>query len=38
MSNQEFTHVFNAALVGERPDEVRILWNDGRSSWQPPHH
>jgi hypothetical protein len=37
MSNQKFTHVFNPALVGEqigeRPGEVRILWNDGRSFW-----
>jgi len=37
MSKQKFTHVFNAALVGEqigeRPGEVRILWNDGRSFW-----
>jgi hypothetical protein len=37
MSNQKFTHVFNPALVGEqigeRPGELRILWNDGRSFW-----
>jgi hypothetical protein len=37
MSKQKFTHVFNTALVGgqigERPGEVRIPWNDGRSFW-----
>src|SRR5271169_578388 len=37
MSNQRFTHVFNTTLVGkqigERPGELRILWNDGRSFW-----
>src|ERR1700720_969486 len=37
MSNQKFTHVFNTALagkqIGERPGELRILWNDGRSFW-----
>ena len=37
MSNQKFTHVFNMALIGEqigeRPAELRILWNDGRSFW-----
>jgi hypothetical protein len=39
MSNHKFTHVFNTALVGnqigERPGQLRILWNDGRSgeSW-----
>jgi hypothetical protein len=37
MYKQKFTHVFNAALVGEqigeRPGEVRILWNEGRSFW-----
>ena len=37
MSKQKFTHVFNAALVGEqigeRPGEARIVWNDGRSFW-----
>ncbi|MFZ3332647.1 MAG: hypothetical protein WA197_18570 [Candidatus Acidiferrales bacterium] len=35
MSRQKFTHVFDAALlgeqIGERPGELRILWNDGRS-------
>jgi hypothetical protein len=42
MSNQQFTHVFKTALVGEqigeRPGELHILWNDGRSFWQSPHH
>ena len=37
MRKQKFTHVFNSALVGEqigeRPGELRILWNDGRSFW-----
>lgn len=37
MSNKKLTHVSNTALVGEqigeRPGEVRILWNDGRSFW-----
>ena len=37
MNKQKFTHVFNAGLVGEqideRPGELRILWNDGRSFW-----
>ena len=37
MNNQKFSHVFNTALVGEqigeRPGELRILWNDGRSFW-----
>ncbi len=37
MREQKFTHVFSAALfgeqIGERPGEVRILWNDGRSFW-----
>jgi hypothetical protein len=37
MSNQDFTHVFNTALVGgqigERPGELRILWNNGLSFW-----
>lgn len=37
MSNHKFRHVFNATLVGEqigeRPGEVRILWNDSRSFW-----
>ena len=39
MSKQKVTHVFNTALIGEqigeRPGEVRILWNDGRSFWHP---
>jgi hypothetical protein len=37
MSNHKFTHDFNRALVGEqigeRPGELRLLWNDGRSFW-----
>jgi hypothetical protein len=37
MSNHNFTHDFNTALVGEqideRPGELRLLWNDGRSFW-----
>ena len=37
MSKQKFSHIFNAALlgeqIGERPGELRTLWNDGRSFW-----
>jgi hypothetical protein len=35
MNNQKLTYIFNTTLVGvqiaERPGELRILWNDGRS-------
>jgi hypothetical protein len=37
VSKRKITHVFSAALVGEqigeRPGQLRLLWNDGRSFW-----